>query len=101
MATNDEQAKIVCPCCKATLVVDRETLGILYFTEHREKAGGASFEQALHELKEREKQMSSRFQQAMAEEKQRRALLDKKFKELQKQAASKPNERPLRPFDFE
>jgi C4-type Zn-finger protein len=102
MATHDEQVKITCPCCQATLVLDRETLSILYFTEHREKAGGASFDQALKELKEKEKQMSSRFQQAVTEEKQRRALLGKKFQELQKHAAENPDqERPLRPFDLE
>jgi hypothetical protein len=101
MATHDAQAKITCPCCQATLVVDRETLGILYVTEHREKAGGASFEASLKDLKEKEKQKSSRFQQAMAEEKQRRALLGKKFEELQKHAAEQPDERPLRPFDLD
>lgn len=102
MATHNAQAKITCPCCQATLVVDRETLGILYFTEHREKADGATFDQALKELKEKEKQMSSRFQQAVTEEKQRRALLDKKFQELQKHAAENPDKPPpLRPFDLE
>lgn len=101
MATHDEQAKITCPCCQATLVVDRTTLAILYHTEHREKAGGTSFEEALKDLKEKEKQMTSRFQQAMIDEKQRRALLGKKFQELQKHAAEHPDERPERPFDFE
>jgi hypothetical protein len=102
MAPNDEPAKIVCPCCKATLVVDRETFSILYVTEHRAKAGGASFEKSLQELKDKEKQKSSRFQQAIAEEKQRKALLGKKFQELRKQAESDPDPSPpLRPFDFE
>jgi hypothetical protein len=101
MATHDEQAKITCPCCQATLVVDRDTLAILYHKEHHEKAGGASFEAALQDLKEKEKQMTSRFQQAIADEKQRRALLGKKFAELQKHAAEHPDERPERPFDFE
>ena len=102
MATNDEPAKIHCPCCQATLVVDRATLGILYFTEHRVKAGGASFEKSLENLKEKEKQKSSRFQQAVEEEKQRKALLGKKFQELRKQADSNPDDRPpLRPFDLD
>lgn len=102
MATQDEQRKIICPCCQATIVVDPETLGILYVKENREKAGGASFEQALKELKEKEKQMSSRFQQAVTEEKQRRALLGKKFQELRKHAEENPDEElPLRPFDLE
>ena len=35
------------------LVLDRATLAILYATEHREKAGGASFEAALKDLKEK------------------------------------------------
>ncbi len=101
MANPDNQVKINCPCCQAALVLDRETLSLLYYTEHREKAGGASFDQALKELKEKERQMNSRFQQAVAEEKQRRALLDKKFRELQKHASEHPDEKPLRPFDFE
>ena len=101
MSPSDEQAKITCPCCHATLVLDRATLGILYATEHREKAGGASFEAALKELKDKEKQKSALFQQAIAEEKQRRDLLGKKFQELQKHAAEQPDERPLRPFDLD
>jgi hypothetical protein len=101
MATNDEPAKIVCPCCQATLVVDRATLNVLYTTEHRAKAGGASFEQSLQDLKAKEKQKGSRFQQAMEEEKQRKALLGKKFQELRKHADAHPDERPARPFDFE
>lgn len=101
MASQDEQAKVLCPCCQATLILDRETLGVLYVVEHQEKAGGASFDAALRDLKAKEKQMGSRFQQAMAEEKQRRALLGKKFQELQKHAAERPDEKPRRPFDFE
>ena len=102
MAAHDEPAKITCPCCQATLVIDRTTLGLLYFTEHRVKAGGATFEKSLQELKEKEKQKSSRFQQAMEEEKQRKALLGKKFQELRKHADTNPDDRPpLRPFDFE
>ncbi|MEE8302583.1 MAG: hypothetical protein V3S24_09140 [Candidatus Tectomicrobia bacterium] len=102
MATHDEQVKITCPCCQATLVLDRESLSILYHTEHREKPDGASFDAALNELKKKEKQMSSRFQQAVSEEKQRKALLTKKFQELQKHAAENPDaEPPPRPFDFE
>ncbi len=101
MATNNEPAKISCPCCQATLVIDRATLGILYVTEHRVKAGGASFEKSLENLKEKEKQKNSRFQQAFEEEKQRKALLGKKFQELRKQADTNPDDRPLRPFDFE
>ena len=102
MATENEEAKITCPCCQATLVVDRDTLGVLYYTEHQGKTSGASFDKALEELKAKEKQKSSRFQQAIAEEKQRRALLGKKFEELQKHVAENPDEPPpARPFDFE
>ena len=102
MTPNDEPAKLTCPCCHATLVVDRDTMAILYATEHRPKAGGASFEKLSQELKAKEKQKNSRFEQAIAEEKQRKALLGKKFQELQKQAEADPDSRPpLRPFEFE
>lgn len=101
MATDKESAKLTCPCCQAILVVDRETLRILYANENRVKAGGASFEQSLQDLREREKQKSGRFQQAMAEEKARKALLGKKFQELRKGAEETPTERPLRPFDLD
>jgi hypothetical protein len=102
MAAENEAGKLTCPCCRATLVVDRETLAILYFEENREKAGGASFEDALQELKAKEKEKRSLFQKAMADEKQRRSLLGKKFAELQKQAAENPDAPPPpRPFEFE
>lgn len=99
MASQDEPAKIACPCCNAVLTVDRNTMRILFVAEHRPKAGGVSFEQSLQELKEREKQKGARFQQAVEEEKQRKALLGKKFQELQKQADTL--ERPIRPIDLE
>ena len=101
MAADNESAKLTCPCCQATLVVDRETLRILYATESRVKAGGASFEQSLQDLREREKQKGGRFQQAVEEEKARKALLGKKFQELRKEAEETPTERPLRPFDLD
>ncbi len=101
MASTDEPAKIVCPCCQATLMIDRDTLGILYVTEHRPKAGGTSFEKSLQELRDKEKQKSSRFQQAVAEEKQRKALLGKKFEELRKHADTLPDTLPPRPFELD
>ena len=101
MAADNESAKLTCPCCQATLVVDRKTLGILYATESRVKDGSASFEQSLQDLREREKQKSGRFQQAVAEEKARKALLGKKFQELRREAEALPTERPLRPFDLD
>ena len=102
MAAENETGKLTCPCCQAKLVVDRETLAILYYEEHEEKPTGASFDEAVQELKAKEKEKSSLFQKAMAEEKQRRSLLGKKFEELQKQVAENPDApRPPRPFDFE
>ena len=101
MAAENETAKLTCPCCQSTLVVDRETLGILYATENRVRAGGVSFDRSLQDLKEREKEKSGRFQQAVAEEKARKALLGKKFQELRKEADETPTERPLRPFDLD
>ena len=102
MASENETGQITCPCCQATLVVDRETMAILYVTEHEEKPDTASFNEALEELKAKEKQKSSLFQKAMDEEKQRRSLLGKKFEELQKQASENPDApRPPRPFDFD
>jgi hypothetical protein len=100
MATDNEPAKISCPCCQATLVIDRETLAILYVTEHRVKAGGASFEKSLQDLKDKEKQKSSRFQQAFEEEKQQPGPARQKISELRKQADTNPDDRPLRPFDL-
>jgi adenine-specific DNA methylase len=102
MTAENGAGKLTCPCCQATLVVDRETLAILYFEENQEKAGGASFDEALQVLKAKEKEKHSLFQKAMAEEKQRRSLLGKKFEELQKQVAENPDAPPPpRPFDFE
>ncbi len=87
MATSNETAKLTCPCCQATLVVDRDTMSILYADEHREKAGGTSFNQALEDLKVKEQKKDNLFEQAMADEKQRRASMGKKFEQLQKKSS--------------
>jgi hypothetical protein len=100
MEPSNETVKLTCPCCQATLVVDRDTMTILYADEHREKAGGASFNEALEDLKAKEQQKSDLFQRAVADEKQRRALLGKKFDQLQKKAAEEPDA-PLPPRPFE
>ena len=100
MEPSNETIKLTCPCCQATLVVDRDTMSVLYADEHREKAGGASFNQALEDLKAKERQKSDLFQRAVADEKQRRALLGKKFEQLQKKAAEEPDT-PLPPRPFE
>jgi len=102
METSNETIKLTCPCCQATLVVDRDTMTILYADEHREKAGGTSFNQALEDLKAKEQKKNSLFEQAVAEEKQRRAVLAKKFEQLQKKAAEEPDgPLPLRPFELD
>ena len=84
MEPSNETVKLTCPCCQATLVVDRDTMTILYADEHREKAGGASFSQALEDLKAKEQQKSDLFQRAVADEKQRRGPAGQKVRPVAK-----------------
>jgi hypothetical protein len=93
--------EIACPCCKAFIVVDPETHGVISHTPPPTKRTFEDFAAASNALKDQETRRESLFRQSMEAEKNKSDLLDKKFQDAIKKAKDAPIEKPLRDFDLD
>jgi hypothetical protein len=94
MAANFE---ITCPCCDATLVIDR-TSGEVLLHKAKERRAGGSLESMVAGLESQKSEMEKKFDREMASQKDRSRLLDERFKEalLRAEKSDKP---PVNPMD--
>jgi hypothetical protein len=91
---------IGCPCCGTKLVVDQATGVIL--SEERPKADhGATFDQAMKEVRSGASRREDAFNQAFERTKNLDDLLQKKFDEAKRKAAEDPTKKPRNPLDFD
>lgn len=87
---------VICPCCDATLVIDRETGAII--SHHEKTKPTASFDQMAKEVERQRQQREQIFQQEFGSLKDRERILEEKFKEAMKRAGDdkgKPFRNPL------
>ena len=95
MAKNFE---IVCPCCEATIVVDRLSGEVLLHKAKERKGGAASLESMVSNLETQKSEAERRFERQLESQKDRARLLEEKFKEAL-QRAEKDDTRPVNPLD--
>ena len=96
MATNFE---ILCPCCEATIVVDRISGEVLLHKAKERKATG-SLESMVAGLDAQKSEMEKRFEREMASQKDRARLLEEKFKEAMERA-EKSDKPVVNPMDLD
>src|SRR4051812_37239382 len=72
-----KELKVACPCCKAQLIVDSGTGGVIKFIPH--KAEPPTRKQFMQADKTRSADLAAKFDAAKKEEDQRLDLLKKKF----------------------
>ena len=82
--SNSDRFTIVCPCCEATLNVDRETGALLSHEEKTKPLG--SFEDMVKDLDKQKQTREHIFAQEMSSHKDRGRLLEEKFQEAKKRA---------------
>jgi hypothetical protein len=94
MAANFE---INCPCCDATIIIDRNS-GDILLHKVKEKRAGGSLESMVAGLESQKSEMEKKFDREMASQKDRSRLLDERFKEalLRAEKSDKP---PVNPMD--
>ena len=96
MATNFE---ITCPCCDATLVIDRIS-GEVLLHKARERRAGGSLESMVAGLESQKSEMEKKFDREMAAQKDRARILDERFKEAMQRAGD--DDTPiLNPMDMD
>jgi hypothetical protein len=96
MATNIE---ITCPCCDATIVIDRAS-GDVLLHKAKEKRAGGSLESMVAGLESQKSEMEKKFDKEMASQKDRARILDERFKEAL-QRAEKSDKPPVNPMDLD
>ena len=96
MAKNFE---IICPCCEATIVIDRVS-GEILLHQVKENKGGLSFESMVSNLETQKSEMEKRFEKNLESQKDRARILEEKFKEAM-QRAEKSDKPPVNPMDLD
>lgn len=96
MAVNFE---ITCPCCDATLIIDRISGEVLLHKAKERRAGG-SLESMVAGLETQKSEMEKKFDREIASQKDRARILDERFKEAMQRAAE--DDKPvLNPMDMD
>ena len=96
MAKNFE---VICPCCEATIVIDRLT-GEVLLHKAKEKRTGGSLESMVAGLETQKSEMEKRFEREMASQKDRSHILEEKFKEAMERA-EKSDKPVVNPMDLD
>jgi hypothetical protein len=91
--------EITCPCCDATIVIDRTSGEVLLHKAKERKAGG-SLESMVAGLESQKSEMEKKFDREMASQKDRARILDERFKEAI-QRAEKSDKPPVNPMDLD
>lgn len=92
--------EVKCPCCEATLKVDRE-LGVVLSHELPPKAPTVNLEDTAGILRAHSDHVEAKFRQAVEAERVKDEFLDRKFAENLKKAKEQPIEKPLRDVDLD
>lgn len=94
------EIEVVCPCCRATLVVD-VNLGRVVSHHEPERGNKPELTDAQRILAEEAARREAVFQQSVDAEKTRGDMLSRRFEEALKQAHQEPITKPTRDFDLD
>ena len=96
MAANFE---ITCPCCDATLIIDRISGEVLLHKAKERRAGG-SLESMVAGLETQKSEMEKKFDREIASQKDRSRILEEKFREAMERA-EKSDKPVVNPMDLD
>ena len=94
-----DNIEITCPCCEATIVVDRQS-GEILLHKAKEKRAGGSLESMVAGLESQKSEMQKKFDRELASQKDRARLLEEKFREAMKRAETS-DEPHVNPMDLD
>ncbi len=100
MARLKSEFEVVCPCCQATLVIDRN-LGRVVSQVEPERGNKPELSNAHHILEEEAARREAIFQQSVDSERTRGDALSRRFEEALQKAREEPISKPARDFDLD
>lgn len=90
---------VICPCCEATIVVDRLSGEVLLHKAKQTKVN-ASLESMVSNLETQKTEAAKRFDQQIESQKNRGRILEERFKEAMERA-EKSDKPPINPMDLD
>ncbi len=100
MAKLKSEFEVTCPCCAATLVVDKNLERVISHKEP-ERGDKPDLDMAARLVAEEAARREAAFQQSVAAEKTRGDALSRRFEEALRQARDEPVTKPKRDFDLD
>ncbi len=101
MAKNPSETFTVdCPCCQATLMIDRG-LGVVLSHTVPLRPPSIDLEDTARHLREHEDSVEAKFRASVEAERNKEDVLARKFAENLKKAKDAPIEKPVRDFDLD
>ena len=91
--------EITCPCCEATIVVDRLN-GEVLLHKVKEKRSGGSLDSMVAGLETQKSEAAKRFDRQMESQKDRARILEERFKEALERA-EKSDDKYVNPMDMD
>ena len=92
--------EITCPCCEATLVIDRVSGEVLLHKVKESRGPFGSLESMVQGLESQKSEAAKRFERQLESQKDRARILEEKFKAALEQA-EKSDEKYVNPMDMD
>jgi hypothetical protein len=92
--------EITCPCCQATLVVDRLSGEVLLHKAKEVRGPGGSLDAMVAGLESQKSDAARRFEKQLESQKDRARILEEKFKAALEQA-EKSDDKYVNPMDMD
>jgi hypothetical protein len=92
--------EITCPCCEATIVIDRLNGEVLLHKAKEKRGPGGSLEAMVKGLESEKSEAAKRFDRQLESQKDRARILEERFKEAM-QRAEQSDEKFVNPFDLD
>jgi hypothetical protein len=93
--------EIECPCCEATILVDRATGIVISHEAKKDPKGAGSIADIMQGLAAKKESAEKLFDREMSSMKDRERILDEKLQEAVRKAKESKDEKPIRPIDLE
>jgi hypothetical protein len=92
--------EIQCPCCEATLVIDRISGEVLLHKAKENRGPAGSLDAMVAGLEKQKSEAAKRFDRQLEAQKDRGRILEERFKEALERA-EKSDEKFVNPFDLD
>jgi len=98
--SDEDKLNVTCPCCGATLLVDRQVGQVIWYEAKGKKVEHKTMKEMVDVLETQRRETAEKFERERQALKDRGRILEQKVKESMKRV-DKTKKPPLRPVDLD